>query len=360
MSGDLATSPVGSWARPIAARVLPRLAEPLAAVMIAFVLGGLLVLLLGYNPLLVYATLLRGSLIGWPNVLATLQMMSPLLFTGLAVSLSLRAGLINVGAEGQMLIGGLCAGVVGYAVRLPAPLAAPTCLVAAMLGGALWAALPAWLRVSYSVSELVVCLMMNPIAKLLTSYLATRPLKAPGPTNKLPDISAAAGLTNFSIFAQVNTGLLIGLLLCGAFAVVNLRTRPGLEWKLMGLNARFAHYSGIQVRRRAVAIMLISGAVAGLAGAEQVLGEYHAFYDSFSPGYGFDGIAVAMLAKLNPIGVIFAAFLFGALNSGGDVLQMLTGVDKDLVRVLQFIIVLVLSARPSWRWYKAWREASRP
>ena len=249
-----------------------------------------------------------------------------------------------------MLVGALAAGIVGFAVPMPGYLHIPTATLAAFLGGAAWASIPAILRVYLNVNELVVCLMMNPIALLMTGFFATHVLKAPGPTNKLPDILKTAALPTFSLYSQVNAGLILALACCALFAVINARTIRGFEWKIMGLSPRFAYYGGINVPRRAIWVMMLSGAVAGLAGAEQVLGVYGAFYDNFSPGYGFDGIAVAMLANFNPIGVVLAAFLFGALNAGSVVLQMMTGLSKYLVQVLQFIMVLVLAAKFSWEW----------
>jgi len=333
-------------------RVLAPLGPPLVAVAIAILVGGLLVAAIGENPFEVYWVIFEGSLIGWPNFLVTLQSMTPLLFTGLAIAISFRAGLVNIGAEGQFIMGALFAGIVGYAVDLPPVLHLPLCIVAAMIGGMLWALIPAVLRVVFNVNELVVCLMMNPIAQLLTAWIAARVLKAPGPTNKLPDVLDSAALANFSVYSQVNVGFILGLLLCAIFAFVNSGTKIGFEWKIIGLNPRFAHYGGVRVQRSAFTVFMISAAVAGLGGAEQVLGQYHAFYENFSPGYGFDGIAVAMLANNHPLGVILAAFLFGALNSGGIVLQMMTGLSKYLVQVLQFIVVLILAARFSWSWLK--------
>ena len=326
-------------------RLLRSLAGPLIAVLISFVLGGLLMAALWHNPFEVYAVLLEGGLGGWPNLAVTLQMMTPLVFTGLAVAVAFRAGIWNIGVEGQMLMGALAAGIAGYALDLPGPLEVPVCVLVAILGGAAWAAIPAFLRVYVGVNELVVCLMLNPIALLLTGYVSARVLKAPGPTNKLPDILDAAHLTNFTLYSQLNTGLFLALAACLLVKLFNFGTVRGFEWKLIGLNARFANYGGIRVHRNVIGIMLVSGAIAGLAGAEQVLGVYGAFYDNFSPGYGFDGIAVAMLANSDPIGVILSSFLFGALNSGSSVLQMDLGVSKYLVQVLQFIVVLILAAR---------------
>ncbi|MDQ0395692.1 ABC transporter permease [Labrys monachus] len=337
-------------------RILKPLAGPVLAVVISFVIGGLLVAALGQDPVAVYRLLIEGSLVGWANLSVTLQMTTPLIFTGLAVALSFRSGIWNIGVEGQMLMGALAAGIVGYAADLPPLLHAPACILAAALGGALWAAIPALLRVYLNVNELVICLMLNPTALLVTGYISTRVLKAPGPTNKLPDIADAARLTNYSIFSQLNTGIFIAIACCVAIAVFNRVTVRGYEWKLIGLNSRFAHYGGVNVRRNVIGVMLVSGAIGGLAGAEQVLGVYGAFYDNFSPGYGFDGIAVAMLAHSHPIGVMLAAFLFGALDSGSSVLQMQMGISKYLVQVLQFIVVLILAAQFSFGWLDRHRK----
>jgi simple sugar transport system permease protein len=322
------------------------IAVPLFAISIALIVGAILIAALGRNPFEVYQILIAGGLAGWPNISVTLQMMSPLLFTGLAVAIAFRSGLWNIGAEGQMLMGALAAGIAGYALTgLPIVIHLPLCIAAGFVGGVVWAAIPAFLRVYLAVNELVVCLMLNPIALLLTGYVSTRALKAPGPTNKLPDIADSAYLPGFSIFSQLNAGLLLGIALCFGFAIFNSTTVRGFNWKLIGLNPRFAYYGGIRVQTNALHVMLISGGIAGLAGVEQVLGEYHAFYDNFSPGFGFDGIAVAMLAQSNPLGVIAASFLFGTLNGGSAVLQMTTGLSKYFVQVLQFVIVLVLAAQ---------------
>ncbi|MCW6510604.1 ABC transporter permease [Lichenifustis flavocetrariae] len=340
---------------PVLPRLLRAVGPPLFALVVSFGLGGLLMAVLGKNPFTVYAVLLVGSLSGWPNLAVTLQLTTPLIFTGLAVAIAFRSGIWNIGVEGQMLMGALAAGIVGYAAPLPDWAMVPACLLAALAGGAAWAAIPALLRAYIGVNELVLCLMLNPIALLLTGYVSARVLKAPGPTNKLPDVVDAARLANFSLYSQLNTGIFIALACCALMALFNNGTVRGFEWKLIGLNARFANYGGIRVRRNVIGVMLVSGAIGGLAGAEQVLGVYGAFYDNFSPGYGFDGIAVAMLANSSPIGVLFSAFLFGALNSGSSVLQMELGISKYLVQVLQFIVVLILAARFTFSW-RGWRR----
>lgn len=338
-------------------RWLAPAAQPAIALVIAALVGGLLVAAIGDDPIQVYGILISGSLVGVPNLMVTLQIMTPLLFTGLAVSISFRAGLWNIGVEGQMLVGGFFAGLVGWLLPLPAAVHIPLTLIAAMFGGALWSAIPAFLRVKLNVNELVVCLMLNPVALLLTGYFTIHVLKASGPTNKLPDVLDTAMLPQFSLFSQVNAGIFLALGCCILFAVINARTVQGFEWKIMGLDPIFAYYGGVDVPRRAISAMLVSGAIAGLGGAEEVMGVYRAFFDGFSPGYGFDGIAVAMLANFNPLGVIASAGLFGALESGGVVLQMTTNVSKYLVEVLQFTTVLILAAQFSWGWLRLWRGA---
>jgi len=332
-------------------KIAQLLYAPVFAIGLSFFIGAVLIIVLGRNPVEVYGYLLKGGLSGWPNFAVTLQMMTPLLFTGLAVAIAFRAGLWNIGAEGQMLVGALFAGIVGYVFdSLPLVVHLPLCIAAGFIGGALWAAIPALLRVYLGVNELVVCLMLNPVALLLTGYIANKALKAPGPTNKLPDIAASATLPSLTLYSQLNAGIFLAVAVCLLFALFNRMTVLGFKWNLIGLNPRFAYYGGINVKLNALYIMAVSGGIAGLAGAEQVLGQYRAFYDSFSPGYGFDGIAVAMLAANSPIGVIAAAFLFGVLNGGSAVLQMMTGLSKYFVQLLQFIIVLVLAAQFSWGW----------
>ena len=328
------------------------LLRPVAAVAIAVLIGAGLVGGLGEDPVEVYGHLLRGALVGWPNLAVTLQQTSPLIFTGLAVAFAFRSGMWNVGVEGQLLMGGLVGGIIGYSVDLPALLHLPLTLIGAALGGMLWALFPGILRAYFNVNELVTCLMLNPVALLVTGYFSARVLKAPGPTNKLPNVLPSAQLDQLTLFSQLNTGIFIGLGLVALMAVFNFRTVKGFEWKWLGLNSRFAFYGGVNVRADIVRVMAVSGAIAGLGGAEQVLGVYRAFYDDFSPGYGFDGIAVAMLANFNPVFVAISAFLFGALASGSTILQMTTGISKHLVQVLQFVIVLLLSAQFAFTWIR--------
>ena len=230
--------------------------------------------------------------------------MTPLIFTGLAVAISFRAGLWNIGAEGQMLWARSAAGIVGYASPMPDISACSRLHPGGFdrrrrLGG--HSCVAARVSRRQRTRHLPDAESDRAAADRLFS---ARVLKAPGPTNKLPDVLNAARLTNFTLYSQLNTGMFIALACCVLFAVFNVATMRGFEWKLIGLNRALPITAGSHAAPMSICVMLVSGAIAGLAGAEQVLGVYGAFYDNFSPGYGFDGIAVAMLANSNPIGVI--------------------------------------------------------
>ena len=320
-------------------------ARPSAAVLLALLIGAVVIRIMGEDPILAYRTLISGAFSGTANLVATLQNTTPLLFTGLAVGFAFRSNVANIGVEGQMLFGALAAAIVGYYVTgLPKFIHLPLAILAAMLAGAAWAFIPAILKSALRINELVVCLMLNPMALLLTGYVSSYPLKAPGPTNKTYDILATARLHQFSDMAQLNTGFIIAVVLLVVFWFIENRTKKGYEWKLIGQNPVFARYGGIDVQAGIVQVFLVSGMIAGLAGAEQALGVYRAFYNGFSPGYGFDGIAVAMLARFNPLATAYSALLLGALNSGGIVMQMMTSVTRDLIKVLEAIIILLLAA----------------
>ena len=325
-------------------KILIEIGRPIITIAIALLIGAAIIALMGEDPALAYSMLFKGAFKGLGNIIATLQNTTPLLFTGLAVSFAFRSNVTNIGVEGQMLFGALAAGIVGYYVHLPWFLHIPLAIIAAGLAGALWAYIPAIMKAKLNVNEMVVCLMLNPIALLITGYLSSYPLKAPGPTNKTFDIMKTARLPQFSNSSQFNAGFFIAIALLVLFWYINNHTKKGYEWKLIGQNPAFARYGGVNVERNVVQIFLLSGMVAGFAGAEQVLGVYGAFYNGFSPGYGFDGIAVAMLAKFNPLAVSLSALLLGALNSGSIVMQMMTSVTRDIVKVLQAVIVLLLAA----------------
>jgi simple sugar transport system permease protein len=347
--------------------LLRELLFPLIAVSAAFLIGGLIVLTIGDNPLTVYRLLLSSAFglfdalgnFTFDNWGYTLFYATPLIFTGLAVALAFKCGLLNIGAEGQLYAGAFAAAWVGITfAKLPALLLALLAMLAALLMGALWGAIPGLLKARFGSHEVINTIMLNFIAVGLISYLTQRYYKAPGdPIMQTVPIAGQAQLarlhTLFPPFPQripLNLAFLLALLAALLVYVFLWRTKWGFEIRAVGANPAAAEYGGISVERQIVLAMALSGALAGMVGINEVLGYRYRYYHDFSPGYGFTGIAVALLGRNHPLGVVLAAILFGALIRGGLFVDIFTDkVSKDLVLVLQAIIILFVAMEEFFR-----------
>ena len=293
-----------------------------------------------------------GSPFAWTG---TLLRATPILLTGLAVAWAFRAGLFNIGAEGQLLWGALAAAWVGFALRLPGPVHVAVALAAGALAGALWVLPAAWLKARRRVPEVVTTLLLSFVAQHLTTYVAGHPLHDPaaqGP--RTPDIQASAHLP--ALFGtRVHAGLILAVLLAIGLALVLARARGGFQLRVVGRNPDCARAAGMPVERTWTAALLQSGALAGLAGAVEVLGVLHYFQAGFSPGYGYEGIAVAILGMNAPLGVLAAAPFWGGLANG--VVDMAVGlnlsseVGRSMAGATQALVVLAVAVRrwPAWR-----------
>ncbi len=296
-----------------------------------------------------YRALFVGAL-GSPLAIgATLARATPLLLTGLAVAVALRAGLFNIGGQGQMTVGALAAACVGFALPAPAWVLLPLCLLAGMLGGALWAWLPVFLKETRGAHEVITAILLNYGASRLTRYLASGPLKAPGETPQTPEVGAL--LPRLHPDFDVHAGLFISLLALVALAWTLTKTVWGYELRAVGAGADAARVAGIEpgrVRRNA---FLLSGALAGLAGAVVVCGEtpFRRFPADFSTlSYGFDGLAVAMLAGSGSLFLVApAALLFGGLGAGAEAMAFAVNTPKQLVLILEAILIAALTVRIS-------------
>ncbi len=319
------------------------------AFLVALLLGGIAIALIGQSPVEAYKALWDGSL-GTPGAWArTLGQATPLLLTGIAVAVGLSVGLFNIGAEGQMAVGGLVGAVVGASV--PSVLAVPLGLLCGALGGAAWAWLPAWLKLKRGAHEVITAILLNYVARNLTRWLATVPLK--DPNGQAPQTSEVHG-TLPRLFADhdVHAGLLLGLIAIASVAWALVRTVWGYETRLVGQNQDAARAAGVDVERVTLRAFLLSGALAGLAGAVVVLGivPFHRFpADFYGIGYGFDGLAVALLAGSQVWAVLPAALLFGALGAGADQMSFATETPKQLAQVVQALLILGLSTRFVWK-----------
>jgi general nucleoside transport system permease protein len=348
-------------------KALRELAFPAAAVAAAFVVGGLLVLAVGDRPLLTYELLL-GSAVTWPDGIGyTLFYATPLIFTGLAVAVAFRCGLLNIGAEGQLYIASFATAWVGITfTHLPALVLVPLCFLAAILAGGVWGAVPGVLKARFGAHEVITTIMLNFVAVALTSYLTQYHYKPPGdPILETVPIADAARIARLGRFLPgfperipANLAFVVALVACLLVYLFLWRTRWGYEIRATGASPPAAQYGGIATGRQVVLAMALSGALAGMVAINEVLGYRYRYYDSFSAGYGFTGIAVALLGRNHPLGVIVASLLFGALLRGGLFVDIFTEhVSKDLVMVLQGLIILFVAAESLFR--ERWKVRAR-
>ena len=319
-------------------------AAPLLAVALSLAVGAVFILAIGEDPLAIYALMLRQSLGTGYGLGQTLFKATPLIFTGLAVALGFRAGLFNIGAEGQLYLGGLAAALTGVALAgLPAPLLLPLALLAAAAAGAAWGTIPGVLKARFGAHEVINTIMLNFIAFALASFIG-RFVFEPA-TVRTATVGAGAEIARLDVFlpalhgSPVNLSLLLALLVAAGTNLLLFGTRLGFELRAVGLNAPAAEYGGVSIGRTQVVAMALSGALAGLGGVNFVLGYKHYFELGFSAGAGFLGIAVALLGRNHPVGVVVAALFFGALSYGGLVINQ--QVPKELVEVLQALVILL-------------------
>lgn len=341
--------------------------RPVGALVLGLAVAALVIAVTGGNPTEAFAALGRGVFGDVPKLFATLLQKhelhltnemyrtlgkaTPLLFSGLAVAVALRAGLFNIGVEGQLLVGGLVSAWIGYSVTgLPTAAHLPLALAAGMAGGALWALLPGLLKAWRGAHEVIVTIMMNYIAIHLCHYLVTNPLLEPAATNpnnapRTPLVLATAQLWSAPGVPGFSAGFGLALLAAFAVSVLLRRTALGFEIRAVGLGPEAARAAGLPVGRTLVVAMLISGALAGLAGAVEVLGNHHRYFDAFSPGYGFDSIAVALLGNLGAFGVTLSSLAFGGLASGAITMEAYTDTPRQIAGIVQAIVILVVGAR---------------
>ena len=334
----------------------------------AFVVGAVIVAVTGTNPVDAYQGLLCGGFglacAGGENsalqISNTIVYLTPLIMTGVAVALPFRAGLFNIGAEGQLLVGSVACTVIGIKLgSWPAPILLPLALLGGMLAGAAWAGIAGVLKAMIGAHEVVTTIMLNYIAQWLVRYLIIGgPLQAPNGFSASPPIAKNAqlatilapdtGLVIFGLPAgvyRVHYGIFIAVIAAAVFAFLIWRTSLGYEIRAIGQSQRAARYAGVNVRRTIIVTMLIAGAFSGLAGAVQIAGVDHGLTDKyFNDTTGFDAIAVALLGLGSAVGIVLASILFGALHAGGAVMQSDAGISSSLVQILQALILFSIAA----------------
>lgn len=348
---------------------------PALAVFTGLVIGAIVIAVSGANVIDAYGALYTGSF-GSPSELwegvrilfasgdntalvkalypftESLVTATPYIFAGLSVALGFRCGLFNIGAEGQFFIGALCSAFVGYSIKgLPMIIHLPLALLGGALGGAVWGMIPGYLKARFGAHEVVNTIMMNWIAFRLSDWLLNGPMKASGFRPVTPNVEHSAELPRF--FAdplRFNWGFVLALVMAYVVYWFLFKTTLGFEVRSVGANPDAARYAGMNIIRNFVMVMALAGGLAGLAGSAQVLGVDHWVGQGFSAGYGFDAIALALLGKSHPFGVVLAALLFGFLRSGATDMQSMAGIPIDIISIIQGLVIVFIAAPDIIRW----------
>lgn len=304
-------------------------------------------LIAGASPLAAGRALINGSLAGKSPLAETLVSACPLLLAGLAVALAFQAGLFNIGVEGQLVIGGLTAGAIGAKLSLPTGVHLFVALAGGATAGALWALVPGLLKAFRGVHEVITTIMLNYIAFSVSLFLVSPGgwLVAKTQPSATEKVKPTAELTRIWGDTRLHSGIIVAIVMVAFLWYFLYRSPAGYRFRMVGANARAAAFNGIRTPVVTVQALCMSGALAGLAGAVEVLGVHRRYFDSFSPGYGFDSIAVALLGMLNPIGVAASALFFGMLRAGSGRLQIDAGVSRDMITVVSGLVVAFVAGR---------------
>lgn len=315
---------------------------PIIAVIASFLVGSLFLMALQVNPLEAYTALVKGAF-GTQRLLITTVLKSiPLIFAGLAVAVAYRGGVFNIGAEGQLYLGALLSVWAGITFNLPYPWHVIVAVLFGILGGMIWGAIPGYLKATRDMNEIIVTILMNYIAIFVVSYFVHGPLKEEGWNTQTPAVAETAKLPIIWAGTRLHAGFFLALICVAAVYILLFHTTLGYRIRMVGSNKHAARYVGIKTTAIMALTMALSGGLAGLAGTSELLGVQYRLIDNFSPGWGFDAIAVALVGRLHPLGVLVAALFFGALRNGANSMQTAVKVDVVVVYILQGLAIIFL------------------
>jgi ABC-type uncharacterized transport system permease subunit len=337
-------------------RTLYALIVPVLAVVTALLLGAVIIALTGGDVAKAYQGLWEGSL-GRPRSISdTLVRTTPYIFGGLAVALAFKGGLFNIGVEGQITVGSLATAFVGYAVTgIPFPFHLILAVLAGFLAGAAWGAIPGFLKAFSGAHEVIVTIMLNYVAINVANFLLSGPMKDKNPAvaiSQTAPVLPSARLPALLADPQyrVHWGVVVGIVAAIVVWWLLQKSTLGFEIRTVGANPHAARYAGVAVGRTTVTLMALSGGLAGLAGAMDVVGLNFYYAAAFTAGYGFDSIAVALLARTSPFGVLPSALLFGGLAAGSSRMQFLSQIPIDIIHLVQAMVLIFVAAPALIRW----------
>lgn len=321
---------------------------PLFIILMAVLFASILILIVGKNPLMAFKALGKGAFGNKNAWIYTINKAIPICICSFAVAFSYFGGVFNIGVEGQLQIGALGAVCAGYFLTsLPSYIHIPVTLLCGALAGMLWSIVPAFLHIKRNLNIIVLCLFMNYIAEYLLQYFVYGPLKSPDAlvpathmiqdTAKIPNLIEGANKLSYSFLIV----FIIAILLKIYFD----KTYSGYELKMTGKNSEAAEFFGLKTKKYLYLSILVAGLLGGIAGAVEIQGRYYRIIDGFSPGSGFDGITIALLANGNPLGMIIGSFIFGAIRAGATNMQMMAGVPSQIIQAVQGFLMLAIAVQ---------------
>jgi len=336
-----------------------KLLLPFLAIVTALAIGALIIAASGASVIDAYRGLFEGAF-GKPRAIAeTLVITTPYILTGLAVAFGFKCGLFNIGVEGQLYAGAVSAAFIGYAVKgLPVYIHLPLAMLVGLLGGALWGAIPGYLKAKTGGHEVINTIMMNHIMLRLTDFLVKNPmLDTTASIPRTPYIQETAHLPKIFPAFRLHWGFLIAIAAVFAIYFILYKTTVGFEIRTVGYNQKAARYAGMNITKNFILAMAVSGGLAGLAGANEVIGLNYYLPAAFISGYGFDAIAIALLAKSNPFAIVPSALLWAALRNGAGLMQIRANISIDLINIIQACVIMFIAAPEIIRWIYRVRAA---
>ena len=311
---------------------------PLASVLCALIVGGIVIACLGKSPVRAYQLLFSGAFGSPRKIAASLVSACPLIFTALAASFAYKCGVFNLGGEGQFIMGGTCAMIFCIVTGVTGPLGIAFAILVGASAGAIWGAIPGVMKVGRGLNEMITSIMLNYVATLFMGYIYTGPFREGG-TPQTPSVDTSLMLPKAGGL-RFHVGVILAIVLAVVIAYVINRTSFGFKIRATGMNSTAAKVNGFPVKRLIMLSFIISGAIAGMGGATELLGKQYRLMSGFGAGFGFDGVAIALIAQLSPIGSLVVAIFFGALTTGASSMQVGIMVPTAIVEIIRALIII--------------------